>query len=168
MASPGPKKLTEILEENGAPAELHEFLKAKGITTVAILAYYADTADQLFASLAEPLASGTTVNGSQFKYDGDLTLLKAVILASWEDCREFRKLAICGQVKAAPGAASAPKPPNRPPKSLGLGIWTAQIAKYEAAYTPQRVFPAKLLLGAETVLARLIWEADTKMYTPLK
>ena len=91
-----------------------------------------------------------------------------MILASWEDCREFRKLAICGQAKAVPGAASAPEPPNRPPKSLGLGIWTAQIAKYEAAYTPQRLFPAKLLLGAETVLARLLWEADTKMYTPLK
>ena len=51
---------------------------------------------------------------------------------------------------------------------LGQGVWQKQIAMYEDAQSPPRLFPQKMIAGADEVLARMLWEHETsKVYSEL-
>ena len=57
---------------------------------------------------------------------------------------------------------------EKAPKKLGQGVWQRQIAAYEDAQSPPRLFPQKMIAGADEVLARMMWEHETtKVYSEL-
>ena len=52
--------------------------------------------------------------------------------------------------------------------TLRTGQWCEQVEKYESSWSPLRSFPVKMLLGAESVFARLLHEANSsRMFTPV-
>ena len=89
--------------------------------------------------------------------------------------------ALTGAARSVPANAGAATPPalavasaltcsDKIPKMLPPGVWTKQVAKYNAVtiHGRHRRFPETLLLGAETILARIYHEHyQTKQYTPV-
>ena len=51
---------------------------------------------------------------------------------------------------------------------LATGMWAVQTARWEGQWQPPRVFPARELLGAEAVLARMMHQMKVSGdFTPL-
>ena len=47
-------------------------------------------------------------------------------------------------------------------------MWKAKVDAYEQSWTPRRVFPQQLLVGAEEVLARVLFEfEESRCFTPI-
>ena len=63
--------------------------------------------------------------------------------------------------------APAPVPEDKAPKNFPQ--WAAQIERYNGRLFEgkRRHFPDRLLVGAESILARMWWEHETKAFTPV-
>ena len=80
-------------------------------------------------------------------------LVTALLLVAWRDACAIILAQRSAPTPAAlpppaPGTA-APAPTGKIPTSLAPGDWRAQVEAFEAAWTPRRNFPTKLLLGAD-------------------
>ena len=68
--------------------------------------------------------------------------------------------------KTSPSSTATPSQPTssttrtKPPKELPTGWWSSQVSKYETAggSAMPRKLPQEQLLGAETILARIVYE----------
>ena len=172
-----------ILVSNGVQQITIDYLMAKGITTLNVLAYMAETQAQLEERLIEPFCAGVNINGTEHKYVDDKFVLIASLLASWESARsavmaardahiaeanrlqQIQSQQIAGPIAQIQSAASAS---TKPPATLAQGVWAAQINKYETA-NHGRPFPVEILTGTEGILARMLHEHTvSKLYTPVR
>ena len=85
-------------------------------------------------------------------------LTEATVLSAWDDAK---------QARTSPAAPPLPAPQMSPegPAPVATALrpsqWVEQVEKYESSWSPRRSFPVKMLLGAESVLARLLHEANS-------
>ena len=161
-----------ILVNSGVQQATIDFLMAKGIITLNILAYMAETVTQLEERIIEPFCTGITIAGVLHKYIDDKFVLTASIMASWESARsavtaardahaaeatklqQLQSQQLAGSLAQIQSVASASA---KQPTTLAQGVWAAQIAKCETS-SPGRLFPVEVLAGTESILARMLHE----------
>ena len=169
--TPPRKTLASILQDDGVPSEGQLYLAAKGITAIAHMAYVAKDEAELIDRVTKPFEDGVIFNTVTYQLTGDAHVWHASILAAWEDCMsERRPPAMTPQPVAAVAVQNTQSSvPDKVPSCLKSGVWRIQIDLYEQSFTPNRVFPTEKLIGAEAVLARVLFENQvSKLYTPIK
>ena len=159
------------------------FIIKSGVKSVLVFARVASTEEELLNRVVKPWltfleedkgTSGTTTE----KPSGMLrdVVANAAALAAWDAANVIRtkNMAEASQISsntAAPALAVAPltaQPSRGIPTALKPGVWAEQVAKFEQAWEPPRVFPVKILLGSEATLARILHEATTtRLFTPI-
>ena len=68
-------------------------------------------------------------------------------------------------------AAAQAKADGKCPTDLKTGEWEKRIAAWQSVNktgSGARQFPAELILGTESVLARMVWEIEHKVDSPLR
>ena len=175
MASAHPD-LAKILHDAGFPTEACEYLLAKGIRHTGVLANMAADTGELYTKLGEPLANGWTHQGTTHvlrTMEKDVWL--ACLQVAWEERRALRTQQLAASQTPTPPAAptittTTPRPrSSKPPTTLAPQVWHSQIKKWEDSFTPSRRFPQELLVGAEAVLARLLFESQvSRLFTPIR
>ena len=146
-----------------------------------VVAKVGDTDKEFAKAIVDKLTEGVTIRDKQYKFcdDDNPEVVRAQLACLWDKCRQEAARAAAEAVPMADVQAVAPflppPPPvfdpnkNKPPKFLAPGVWQARIAAFEEEWQGKRKFPYKMLVGAEEVLARLLWEKEvSKIYTPLK
>ena len=145
-----------------------------------VIAKVGKTDEEFAAGVVDSLTDeGVTIKTIVYKFtpDDNPGVVKAQLACLWDKRKqEATRIAEAPKPKSeAPATASAPSAPvfdpnkNKPPKFLAPGVWQDRIDAYETEWQNKRNFPYKMLVGAEEILARLIWEKDTsKIFTPLK
>ena len=162
--------LVTILQKAGVENETREYLIAKKIRTVPVLAFLAENEIELNDRLINQFVTGVTIGDTEYKSTDDPDVTRAGLIALWTYCRREVHVvpapASMGMQAAVGPVASATS--SKPPTCLANGIWAPQIAKYENA-NAGRKFPSILLVGAEGVLARVLFEIQTsKLFTPIR
>ena len=168
--------LIGISEETGA--YLTEGLKYK---IPEVVAKVGATDKEFAGAVVDALKEGVTIRDKQYKFgdEDNPEVVRAQLACLWDKCRQEATRVAAEAVPRAEAQAVAPflppPPPvfdpnkNKPPKFLAPGVWQARIAAFEDEWQGKRKFPYKLLVGAEDVLARLLWEKEvSNIYTPLK
>jgi len=161
------------LQDEGLPAEALAYLRARGLLSERRLAAVAATQAEFVEIVVTPFLNGFDVAGVLHKTQQDPALARALLVIAWQMAHEADRLRATPPAPAAPSAppaAAAPHvaPPARAPTALAPGEWKLQIEQFESRWTPRRVFPQKILIGAEAVLARLLHELrTTRLFTPL-
>ena len=160
---------------NAGGAALILYLTARGITSVALLARVARTQEALEANLATPFIAGWKASdGTDFKGStNDALLAPAAFTVAWEDARVARARALA-PVTTEPAPVASPQQGaerlDRIPTALLPGQWSALVDAYNQRFAPSiRAFPEERLMGAESVIARMLHELMTSRYfTALK
>ena len=122
--------------------------------------------------IVQPFFNGFEVAGVSHKSQQDPALALALLVIAWQMAHEATRTGAATPALPAPAAPSggaAPQAaiPVRAPSALSPGEWKLQIEHFESRWTPRRVF-LQLLIGAETVLARLLHELRaTRLFAPL-
>lgn len=160
------------------------YLRARRMITPALVALMATSTAEAILNIADPYVTGIDIAGTAHKLADteDTNVWRAMVIELWESCAHARELD--RQVRLAAIQAAIPPtilPPGgvavvaatttttKAPKQLDKSIWVAQLDKYNAVQINgiNREFPTKLLIGAESVLARMYHEHTvSKMYTP--
>ena len=142
---------------------------------MALLARVAATEDALVAGLATPFTTGWQASdGTNFKANAsDALLVQAALTVAWEDARVARARALAPVTTEPASAASSQQlaeRPDRVPTNLLPGQWSAPVDAYNTRFAPAiRAFPEERLMGAESVIARMLYELKTsRHFTPLK
>jgi len=185
MTAPVPT-LPEVLTSNGVDEQISDFLKAKGIVSLRVLALMAVTADMLFERVIAPVVAGVDVAGVSFKTTSDPFVARATVTAAWMQAVALTEPAgpIALTAPATAGGASSSgssttaieaakyvtmKDSDIKAAGLAPGVWCKQIKAWEDLQSPARKFPVSLLIGAEKVLARILYEHFvSKLYSPIK
>ena len=155
------------------PQPLAAYLLARGLSDPAILAACATDEADFKANITQPFLDGWTGRDEtvhkRVDSDGDALLVSAQLLAAFRRAQAPRPPSRPDTPPPAPLATVPPAATSaRPPTSLAPGEWRKQVEAFERAWNPPRVFPVKVILGAEAVLARLLHELNvTRMFTPL-
>ena len=160
---------------NAGGVFLIPYLAARGITSVALLARVAATEDALVAGLATPFITGwQAFDGANFQANAsDALPVQAAPTVAWEDARVARARALA-PITTEPAPAASPQQvaerPDRVPTNLLPGQWSVLVDAYNAKFAPSiRAFPEERLMGAESVIARMLYELKTsRHFTPLK
>ena len=170
-------ELKKLCVEAGVEEEAQDFLSVKMIRHISTLANLANDEESYVEALVKPLSEGTEIGGRTFKAESSPAVTRATILALVEDAKRVRKNTTISATLSLPPSASPAATPtpatitsdtDKAPKTLPKNVWQNKIKRWEESYTPMRVFPARVLLGAESVLARMIWEHENKCYTLLQ
>ena len=161
----------EILEEAGVEEEGRTFLKARGITSVAIMGYVCASEQEVHDKLGMQFVNGVTLGTTTYKLQGQQDVWLAVLKYVWSRCKQTVTLTLAPTTTNVTTNNTSPSTSNttKPPTNLPLGVWAQQIHKYQeiTLHGQDRVFPVKMLVGAEKILARMWHEhTQTKMYTP--
>ena len=154
-----------------------EYLQARRTVTVGLLANIAKDYTELDTILFTPLEAGFEANGKTHKVEAaDIPIAKASLRYLWKLC--------CDDISAPhprpTPPAGAPTPGTSTP-SVPSGSGTKaqkelsadtmrDLLKYyedEKVHGVRRVFPQKMLLGAEKIIARVRGEIQQKAYTPM-
>ena len=145
------------------------YLTARGITSVALLARVAATQEALEAGLATPFITGWQASGgTNFQANaGDALLVQAALTVAREDARVARARALA-PVTTEPAPAASPQQvaerPDRVPTTFP-GQWSPLVDAYNNKFAPSiRAFPEERLMGAESVIARMLYELKTSRY----
>ena len=167
-----------MLSDNGAPTTMNDYLLAMRIINPNVLAVFSPDEAHYRQHLVEPFVDGITIATVDYKTDAHPATTTAILLNIRSECLSKRATAVA---LANSVVLTPPFPPTMPaagtsdtttvPKTLKAGVWNTQIRKYEQIQLngEDRSFPAEVLLGAESVLARVLHEHLTsKQYTPLK
>ena len=161
-------EMQRLLEDAGADMSLRRYLRHRGFIKAGLFAAAASSTDELDAALLQPLIDGYTIATDDIiQLDAlAVTVAKARLRFIW---KKSQPAGAAPTAATAPTATASAATSSKSSKELPSGWWAAQIAKYEAGSgtTPSRTFPQDELLGAETVLARLVHEDKTKLYTAL-
>ena len=183
--SPAQVKLVELLDDSGTPPEAAAYICAKLCGgSIATLAAFLKTEQDIEVKIVQPLeGEGTKLRETCFAWleDTDMDVARAALLVLYQDAHALRKHQLA--VTAAPppvgplaavGPAAAPQAPSENSllhngkRTLANGAWERQIERYESRWNPRRTFPQELIFGAETVLARVLYEHEqSKKYEPL-
>ena len=163
-----------LLDEAGVPQPANEYFQARGIALPSTLAFIANEETELASKVIDRLVAGHTIQGKLRKYDQDADVLRATVLVAWHLSRR----ASAAYLPPPPSLSPPPglPPPTttsktKPPNSLEAGVWARQIKKYNDQLVDNMVrkFPETQILGAEAILARLLFELQvSRLFTPLR
>ena len=173
------RSFAELVADAGAGPEISDYLTARGLSLPANLALVAATEDEFDRHVHGPLKNGFTKAGVTHRVSTeDEPVARAVLMHLWMEARRdwhARMAAVPASSTAfppvpglTPAPAATPAAEDKAPKSFPQ--WAAQIDKYNARLFEgrRRHFPDRLLVGAESVLARMWWEATkSKLFTPV-
>ena len=174
--SPGTEPAADFalrLQSEGLPEEALAYLRARGLLSERRLAAVAATQAEFVEIIVQPFFNGFEVAGVSHKSQQDPALARALLVIACQMAHEATRAGAATPaplVPAAPSGGATPQAaiPARAPSALSPGEWKLQIEQFESKWTPRRVFLQKLLIGAETVLARLLHELHTtRLFTPL-
>ena len=152
---------------------LARYLHAIGLRSHATIAAYVHE-DAVVNDLLTKLKAGVTVGTTEFKLpaDAEENALKAQWLVLSRHARHKYQASFQGTPtpNSAPSQPATTTQPDKDsiPKALPSGVYSKLVEDYNSITLDgvRRVFPEKLLLGAEKVLARMYHEHHTsKLYT---
>lgn len=185
MASYG--SLQELADAAGAGSDITRYLELRGIKAIATLALIAKDDDSFQRNLVQPLFAGFTKSGDTVRVPEDeRPIAEAVLKHMWTEAKLWwvRRQAQLTPGPAVPagalptasqalmtGANTTPLATDKIPKTLPANVWSQQVSKYNSIQVNgrDRVFPEAMLLGAESVLARIYHEHHvSKLYTPTR
>ena len=156
--------LAEIAAQAGAGSEITQYLEQRGVRSLGALALVASDVDQLDNVLVAPLLAGWRPNPAE----------PGIQLSDfmWALATETRKRVAASAVivPTAPSASAATAPTagdSKTPKTLPAGEWRNLMDRYNSITFngEPREFPEEELLGAESVVARVLHEHRiTKSY----
>ena len=141
---------------------------------MALLARVAATEDALVAGLATPFTTGWQASdGTNFQANAcDALLAQAALTVAWEDARVARARALAPVTTEPAPAASAQQVAerlDRVPSNLLPGHGPRSSTRTTTFAPSIRAFPEERLMGAESVIARVLYELKTSRYfTPPK
>ena len=152
---------------------LTRYLHAIGLRSHATIAVYVHE-DAVVSDLLTKLKAGVTVGTTEYKLPADAE--ENAVKAQWLVLSRHARHKYQASFQATPtpnSAPSQPTPTTQPdkdniPKTLPSGVYSKLVEDYNSITLDgvRRVFPEKLLLGAEKVLARMYHEHHTsKLYT---
>ena len=155
-----------------------EYLEQRGIRTPATLALLSRDEEGLDKTLVQPLLQGwEKADGTKISIaESDKPIAKATLLHMWMMAKQsWEQAQIAAQSKlptpAAPPSGSKPAPAeDKIPKTLAPGRWSSLIQEYQGQQIggEDRIFPVQEVIGAESVLARVLHEHEvSKTYTPV-
>mgnify|MGYP000008266181 FL=1 len=178
VLSLAPVSLADIARDAAAGAVINEYLELRGIKTPATLALLSRDEDSLEQTLIQPLLQGwSRDDGTVLKVpENDKPIAKAVLLHMWMMAKQAWEAAqIAATPKPATPANSSTGSPatsteDKIPKTLAPGRCASLVQDFQTQQIDgqDRVFPVQELLGAESVIARVLHEHETsKSYTPV-
>ena len=152
---------------------LARYLHAIGLRSHATIAAYVHE-DAVVSDLLTKLKAGVTVGTTEYKLAADAE--ENAVKAQWLVLSRHARHKYQASFHATPTPNSAPSQPatttqpdkDNIPKALPSGVYSKLVEDYNSITLDgvRRVFPEKLLLGAEKVLARMYHEHRTsKLYT---
>ena len=163
--------LASAMTEAGVGDNLRKYMQARGINTAAVMAAIARDPARGGRRPVGPAREGLQVCRQSHV---ELSAMEIpVVKARLRHVRRACDRLINGAAKVADAAAvaTAAAPSSsvaaRVPKDLPAGYWQAQIQKYEAVTIAgePRQFPQRVIIGAETIIARLAHEVKTETHT---
>ena len=168
-------ELMAMLQDCGAPDSFAEYLTALGIINGNVLALFSPDETHYNQHLIDPFIHGTTIGTVDHKTDTHAYSTAAILTQIRTECI-LKQTAIMIKNKNVPQmppmqAGTTPPEHSVAPNTLKPGVWHTQIRKFEMTQLngEDRSFPAEILLGAETILSRLLHEhLISKQYTPLR
>ena len=171
--------LDQIMQDSGATAAFTQYLLALHILTTDVMALISPDEQHFLAQIITPFINKVSVAGVDYQSDINEHSSRAILLHIRSTCVDLRNAKQARATAALLQGVQPPQPPAQPPtastttvpKTLAPGVWHQQIKKYTSVqlHGVDREFPSTQLLGAESVLARLLHEhTSSKQYTPLK
>ena len=151
-------ELRRLCDEAGIEEQVRLFLCAKGIRHVATVANLCkDIADY------EAVIIGVTIATTKYKAIEIPEVTRATLQTLVEEAR-LARAAVSSSAKAVIPASPQPTTTesDKAPKTLGKNVWQNRIKEWKTSCTPSRKFPAMILIGAEPILARKIWQRENK------
>ena len=172
--------LQSVFDDTGVAPAAREYVKARGITSIAVMALLAKDDTTFLSNFVAKYISGITIDGTEHKFVGSVEeqeVMEATLLAARQLSaalyRDFMAQTIATPAappSAAPPAAAAAALSSKVPLTLPPGVWAAQVSRYNSIQLGgvDRKFKTELLVGAERVLARIHHEhTSSHMYTPV-
>ena len=182
--SPTPQSepsLSELAATAGAGNVVLTYLEERGIKSVGALALVANDVAAFDEIICQPLLRGWQKSDTSPRLELDATekpIASAILRYMWNLANESRTRQVRASAAALPASASPAAPTvaasssaeAKVPKQLPPGEWTNMIERYNniTLAGELRSFPEHELLGAESVVARVLHEHRvSKMYQPV-
>ena len=164
--------IATLKTELGALDPEINYLYAKGVRTVRQLAKCCVDERGFMLRFLAPYQNGVTISQVEHKVERDFDSACTAMLVMQEEAKIIRQKEVAGPVAAALPAAAAHPPAAagaaKAPTIMDKAVWSKQIARWQDQWSPARLFPSKMVLGAEHILLRLMHESqNSKVYTPL-
>ena len=99
--------LAALCNDAGVSAEGQEYLAARGVTTVAIVALSTASEAKFVEHFVDPFITGVNIHGTNHKSTQDDLVTSASMLAAWEDARRARASMATATVTPIPNNALA-------------------------------------------------------------
>ena len=162
-------ELRRLCDEAGIEEQVRLFLCAKGIRHVSTVANLCKEIADYDTVIISPIIEGVTIGSTTFKAKEIPEVTRATLQTLVEESRIARAATSSSPSTVNPPPTStSTTESDKPPKTLGRNVWQKRITEWETSHTPRRKFPAVVLIGAEPILARLIWEHENKCYNLLQ
>lgn len=162
-------ELRRLCDESGIEEQVRLFLCAKGIRHVSTIANLCKEIADYETVIISPIIEGVLIGTTNFKAKEIPEVTRATLQTLVEEARSSRAAASSPtRTLNPPSTSPVSTDSDKPPKSLGKNVWQNRIKEWETSYTPQRKFPSVVLIGAEPILARMIWEHENKCYNLLQ
>ena len=182
-ALPVGPSMEELATQAGAGSEILRYLRGRGLTSTGAFAMLAQSQEQFDAQIVAPLLAGWQPDPATDAItvsDDEKPIARAVLRFMWTLAREARARVAAAssaplhtppaQTAGTAATSSGSSDPAKVPKHLPPGEWRAMIDRYNAVTVngEARSFPEHELLGAESVVARVLYEHRTsKLYSPV-
>ena len=165
--------LAHIADEAGVDGIVLEYLRARRALSTGVLGSMATNWDEVDAVLVKPLLDGHTIDGVTHQVpEADGPLAKAQIRYLWKMSNDQleKNTGTPTQTAPAPSSHNTQTSTKQPPKELPPDVTKDLLAKYEDQKIDgsRREFPHRMLLGCEKILARIWWEMENNMHTPIQ
>ena len=170
MASSSVVELRKVWCDAGVPQDLQQFIEQAGVSSIAVFSRIGITEDEVRTRLVQPWAEKQKGDVPSPEDALKIAVAEATVLAAWDCANKVRLSELNQATSSIPTVVPSPgQSTSSTPTTLRPGVWDEQVKKFENMWTPPRVFPQKILIGSEVVLARLLYEATvTRLFTPLR
>ena len=174
--------IEDLAIEAAAGDDIKNYLRLRGIRTVAALALVAPDEESLSRHIVDPLFGGWTQEGTTINISrSEQPIARAILLHMWN----LAKMAWNKHITQHPVAASPPPTASvsatatsaatpteqKAPKTLPPGVWSGLLRAYNSVQLAgeDREFPVLQVLGAEVTIARMHFEHTvSSLYSPIQ
>ena len=165
--------LLHLAEEAGVDTVVLDYLRALRALSKGVLGAMARNWDEVDSVLVQPLLDGHVHEGVTHKVaEGDAALVTAQIRYLWKTSHDQLESTATTPTPVIPvqPTPAAPTASKQPPKELPPEVFKELLSKYEDQKIDgaRREFPQRMLLGCEKIIARIWWEMQHDMHTPIQ